>query len=41
MNFKGGYSDDDFSNKAGKSTILARPLTIQTGSLTVEGLAIK
>lgn len=40
-NFKGGYSDDGFSNNAGKFTILARPLTIQTGSLTVEGLIIK
>lgn len=40
-NFKGGYSDDGFSNNAGKFTILARPLTIQTGSLTVEGLAIR
>lgn len=40
-NFKGGYSDDGFTNNTGKFTILARPLTIQTGSLTVEGLAIK
>lgn len=40
-NFKGGYSDDGFSNNTGKFTTLARPLTIQTGSLTVEGLAIR
>jgi hypothetical protein len=40
-NLKGGYSDDGFSNNAGKFTILARSLTIQTGSLTVEGLIIK